>query len=71
MSIESTIAKITELYDGDNDLIPDGPLVTWGEYLLANSIELLLKRVEELEEIHGVHHRGDLLQYQPMKAGQQ
>ena len=49
MSIESTIDKIKNRYNGDNDMIPNGPLVTWAEYELADAIERLLLRLQIAE----------------------
>jgi hypothetical protein len=44
-----SIQKIMDRYDGDHDLIPGGPVVTWAEYDLAVTIDKLISRIGDLE----------------------
>ncbi len=42
--------RIEDLYNPDFDTIPDGPQVTWAEYLLWTMVKGLAARVEQLEK---------------------
>ena len=47
--IYAMLQRIRSRYDAEFDLIPNGPRVTWAEEDLADAVERLLHRVEELE----------------------
>ena len=41
--------RIFSRYNGDFDINPDGPVVTWAEFELAHTVQKLIARVEALE----------------------
>lgn len=45
----SSLERIINRHDPENDLIPDGPRVTWAEVDLAEFVLKLVDRVAELE----------------------
>lgn len=54
--IKDELGKIEQRYNGDFDLIPNGPLVTWAEYELkwqvnnlADVVGALIEQVSEMD----------------------
>lgn len=53
-AVECDLERIENRYDPDhdieNDLIPNGPYVTWAEMDLANAVLTLIEHIKELKE---------------------
>jgi hypothetical protein len=52
--IHDELDLVMDRYNGDNDIIPGAPVVTWADAQLAYILGLLLKKVEELEGSSGL-----------------
>ena len=59
MMINDLTDRVASRYDGDNDLIPNAPLVTCTDRDLLDLIRLLFVRIEALEELINDTRRGD------------
>lgn len=59
MMINDLTHRVTSRYDGDNDLIPNAPLVTCTDKDLLELIRLLFVRIEALEELVDDTRRSD------------
>ena len=56
-TVQGDLERIENRYNGDNDMIPNGPMVTWAEYdlmqavkVLIGHIDVLYQRIGELEK---------------------
>jgi hypothetical protein len=59
MMINDLMDRVASRYDGDNDLIPNAPLVTCTDRDLLDLIRLLFVRIEALEELVDDTRRSD------------
>jgi hypothetical protein len=48
-NIQDSIETLRNRYNGDNDIIPGDPIVTWADEELVYIAEGLLERIEALE----------------------
>jgi hypothetical protein len=54
----SIFERIENRYNGDNDMRPDGPPVTWAEMDLAYLLKIACERIEILETQLEEHEAG-------------
>lgn len=47
--IDFRLQEVEAAYNGDNDLIPGAPIVTWADHVLLQAVRDLTRRVGELE----------------------
>ena len=55
--IMRVLDQIRSAYDGDHDVIPGAPRVTWADERLATALSMLLEMVESHERQHNTKRR--------------
>ena len=56
-AIINDLQSIERRYNGDNDMIPGGPDVTWAEMKLAGNLIRLADKVQDLQnQINEINH---------------
>lgn len=56
-SLEYRIGQLERRYDGDNDLIPGAPDVTWADFQLLTIIKIQTKMIMDLQrQIEEMRH---------------